>query len=566
MFSIPNAHLKELLMEEKLMDESSFDALVAEAERLTQSVTDMMISRGILTREYLGVLLSRYFKVSLASLGGKKIDATALKLIPESVARERRVVLFAREEDGSIAAAMEDPSNLALVEYLERSVGSKVRPYLAFENDLNKGFAMYGLELSADFEKLIEKNIRESLQSGRRGEDAAAEVPIVAIVDNIVAYAHSSRASDIHLEVFEDFVLIRYRIDGVLHEIVRMQKEVHAAIVARIKLIAGLKIDEHYKPQDGRFRVKIGTDNLDMRVSILPTYYGEKVVMRLLAAASRPLSLSELGVFEDMEAIILENIKKSYGIVIICGPTGSGKSTTLYSMLSVLNRPEVNIVTVEDPVEYDIKYVNQTQINPQAGISFASGLRAILRQDPNVILVGEIRDGETASISVQSALTGHLVLSSLHTNDATTTIPRLIDMGVQPFLLAAVMNAVIAQRLVRRICTQCIYSFEPTAEMKAAIEAQLKELGIDSSVPTRVYAGKGCPACGNTGYRGRLGIYEILDINESIKKLIVAPTFELAALKERARKNGMLSIFEDGLRKVAAGLTTVEELLRAVRE
>ena len=322
---------------------------------------------------------------------------------------------------------------------------------------MDKGFALYGKRQSEDYRQLIERSVSDSLKLGKKGEDAAADAPIVGIVDNTIAYAVSLRASDIHMEIFDDGILIRYRIDGILHEIMKVSKVVHSAIVARIKLLSGLKIDEHYKPQDGRFRYKIGSNLLDIRVAIMPTFHGEKVEMRLLTAAQRPLSLQEIGMLDDTVALLTENIRKSYGMVLVCGPTGSGKTTTLYSALNILNQPEVNIVTVEDPIEYNIKYINQTQINPAAGITFANGLRAILRQDPNIVLVGEIRDSETASIAVQAALTGHLVLSSLHTNDAPTAIPRLIDMDVPAFLSAAVLNAVIAQRLVRKICLECIY-------------------------------------------------------------------------------------------------------------
>jgi type II secretory ATPase GspE/PulE/Tfp pilus assembly ATPase PilB-like protein len=347
-----------------------------------------------------------------------------------------------------------------------------------------------------------------------------------------------------------------------------MPKEISPAIIARIKLLSGLKLDEHSRPQDGRFRHKVGNDVVDVRVSVMPTFYGEKVEMRLLTAAQRPLSFEELGMEEDTVSAIKENIKKTYGMVLVTGPTGSGKTTTLYSMLNVLNKPEVNIVTIEDPIEYDIKYINQTQINPQAGITFANGLRAILRQDPNIIMVGEIRDEETAEISVHSALTGHLVLSSLHTNDAPTAIPRLIDMKIPAFLVAAVLNAVIAQRLVRRICITCIESYKPTSEILAAVKNQIAEIGLEGEYrePKILFKGRGCKTCNGIGYRGRLGIFEVLNISENVRKLIMSPDFSLDELKKVAKKEGMITMFEDGLRKVEKGVTTVEELLRVIRE
>ena len=504
----------------------------------------------------------------MAGLEGRELDITTLKLLPEDLARQKRVILFGRESDGTISAAMEDPSDLVTIEFLERYLKERIKPYLAVESDLNKGFALYSQTTAVDYRKLIDQAIVESKKSKVKGEEAAKDVPIVSIVDNVLSYALALRASDIHIEIFEDSILVRYRIDGVLREVFKVPKEVHPAIVARIKLLGGLKIDEHSRPQDGRFRYQVGSDIIDIRVAAMPTFYGEKIEMRLLPATTRPLSLAELGMMPDMIEVLEENIKKSYGMVLVCGPTGSGKSTTLYSLLGILNHPDVNIVTVEDPIEYDIKFINQTQINTVAGITFANGLRAILRQDPNIIMVGEIRDAETAEIAVQSALTGHLVLSSLHTNDAPTTIPRFIDLNVPPFLVAAVLNVILAQRLVRKICRDCIYSYSPGKELVEALVKQVKELGItdDFKMPKFVYAGKGCPVCGGSGYRGRTGIFEVLNITEEVRKLIISPAFSLDGLKSLAKKEGMVGMFEDGLRKVERGATTMEELLRVIRE
>ena len=568
MIEIPLNQLKDLMLKEGLTDGPTFDAIATDAIRLKQNVADALVSRGIVAEGYFFELISQTFNLPLAELNNKTIDENILKLLPESLARQRRSIIFGREPDGSISAAMEDPMNLETIEFLEKYLNAKIKAYLSHESDLSKGFALYGKRQSEDFKKLIEENIAESLKSGKKGQDAAVDLPIVSIVDNIIAYAVSLHASDVHLEIFEDGILVRYRVDGILHEIMKIPKSVHSAIIARIKLLAALKIDEHYKPQDGRIRYKIGTDMLDIRVAIIPTFHGEKITMRLLTAAQRPLSLSEIGMLEDTEKQVIDNIKKSYGMVLICGPTGSGKTTTLYSMLNILNRPEVNIVTVEDPIEYNIKYVNQTQINPAAGVTFSTGLRSILRHDPNIVLVGEIRDNETASIAVQAALTGHLVLSSLHTNDAPTTIPRLMDMDIPPFLASAVLNAVIAQRLVRKICVDCIYSFPPTEEMIISLKKQLTELGVGESFrpPKFVYAGKGCTSCGGTGYRGRIGIFEVLNITEAIRKIMVHDNPSLDDIKTTARAEGMITMFEDGIRKVERGMTTVAELLRVVRE
>jgi type IV pilus assembly protein PilB len=567
MIQLPVDQLKKLVVDGGIVDEKAFAEAVDEAIRLKQNIAEVIISKNAILPSYLYQAVAAYFNVPLADLAGKQIAEEILRLIPEQVARQKRAILFKREEDGSIGVAMEDPANLETMEFLERFLNSKVKPYLAMDADLNKGFALYGLRQSEDFRKLIEKNVADSLKLGKRGEEAAADVPIIEIVNNLVEYAVSLRASDIHLEVFEDVILTRYRIDGILQEIMRLPKAVQPAITARIKLLAGLKIDEHYRPQDGRFRQKIGPDMIDVRVSIIPTSYGEKIEMRLLTAAQRPLTLEELGMSDEMAKSLTDDIRKSYGMVLVCGPTGSGKTTTLYSVMSLLNNPGVNIVTIEDPIEYNMKYVNQTQVNPAAGVTFATGLRAILRQDPNIIMVGEIRDADTAGISVQAALTGHMVLSSLHTNDASTAIPRLIDMAVQPFLVAAVLNAAISQRLVRRICPDCIYSYEVQPEIAALVEKQLAELGVkDRKAPKFAYAGKGCSSCGGTGYRGRIGIYEILNINEEERREIIKPIFSLDDLRTIAKKAGMKSIFEDGVDKVVKGVTTIDELLRAVRE
>jgi len=568
MVQIPEQKFKEILLRDNLMPAEVFDAVAAEAKRLGQRTAEILISRSIITEQYYNSLLSKYFNVPLAGLESREINAEILRTLPEDLARQKRVVLFGGEPDGAISAAMEDPSDLVTMEFLERYLKGRLRPYLATSSDLNKGFALYGQTTAVGYRKLIEEAVAESQRSRVKGEEAAREIPIVSIVNNILSYALALRASDVHMEIFEDFIFVRYRIDGVLHEIFEMPKEIHPAIVARIKILGGLKIDEHSRPQDGRFRYQVGSDVIDLRVAVMPTFYGEKVEMRLLPATTRPLSLAELGMMPETIKSVHENIKKSYGMVLVCGPTGSGKSTTLYSLLGILNHPEVNIVTVEDPIEYDIKFINQTQINPVSGITFASGLRAILRQDPNVIMVGEIRDAETAEIAVQSALTGHLVLSSLHTNDASTAVPRFIDLNVAPFLVAAVLNVIVAQRLVRRVCRDCIYSYAPSKELVEAVKRQAKELGInpDFKIPKLIYAGKGCSACGASGYKDRIGIFEVLSVGEEVRKLIIKSDFSLDSLRDLARQEGMLTMFEDGMRKVERGATTIEELLRVIKE
>ncbi|MEK7162880.1 MAG: GspE/PulE family protein [Patescibacteria group bacterium] len=569
MLTIPPQKLKEGLIKENLITAEKFDELFIEAQRMNQNIIDFLISGGFITADYFYNLAAQYFNVERANLATKKIDNNILKKITEELARQKATILFNQEPDGVLDAAMEDPSDLETIEFLERRLKLKIKPFLATQEDLNRGFVLYGHWVSENFKKIIEENIHTTLQKKIENiEESAKEVPIVAIVDNILSYAISLRASDVHIEILEDAILIRCRIDGVLHEIVRIPKEIHPAIAARIKLLGNLKIDEHLKPQDGRFRYQIGQDMIDIRVAIIPVFYGEKIELRLLPSTQKPLALEELGMLDDMIKIVKESAKKTYGMILVCGPTGSGKSTTLYSILSILNRPEVNIVTIEDPIEYDIKYINQTQINQLAGITFASGLRSILRQDPNIIMVGEIRDEETAEIAVHSALTGHLLLSSLHTNDAATAVPRLTDMKVAPFLIAAVLNAVIAQRLIRKICIDCIESYAPEQSIIEFLQNQLKEFNPNSKlqIPKFLYRGKGCQVCDNTGYHGRIGIYEILNIDEEIRKLIIGSGFSLGALNSLAREKGMITMFEDGLRKASTGITTIEEILRVIRE
>ncbi len=570
MRQLPSEQLKDLLISEGLVTEEDFDLASREALRLKQDSVSVLVAQGKITLDYFYALLAKFYGVSLANLSNRKLDEDILRLLPEDIAHDKRAIVFLKDERGSYYVALEDPSDLQILDFLKQYLKSDVVPFLATDDDLNLGFKIYGQKLTEDFKGIIEKNIQESLKSKPASvSEAAADLPIVLIVDTLLSYAVTSRASDIHLEVMETEFVVRFRIDGILHEIIKVPKEVHAAIVARIKILANLKLDEHFKPQDGRFRAKSGDGPIDARVSVMPTLYGEKVVMRILPANQKLLSFEEIGMLPDTVKIIYDNLKKTYGMILVTGPTGSGKTTTLYTMINILNRSEVNIATIEDPIEFGIPNVNQTQINPLAGLDFADGLRALVRQDPNVIMVGEIRDKDTAEISVHSALTGSLVLSTLHTNNAATAVPRLLDMGIPPFLVAAVLNLVLAQRLVRRICLDCIVSYKPDVNVSESIKSQMKVLGFSDDAikpPKLLYKGKGCDACGGIGYKGRVGIYEALRVTEDIQKIIVAPDFTLESLEAVARKDGMVTMFQDGLRKAERGLTTIEEVLRVIRE
>ncbi|OGM91332.1 hypothetical protein A2755_02495 [Candidatus Wolfebacteria bacterium RIFCSPHIGHO2_01_FULL_48_22] len=565
---ISHDKLKDWLKEQGLITDEQFREISDEAGRMNQDVLELLISKGFVAADFLYNFIARYFGVERASLRSRGIDQSVLLLVDEKLAQEKKAVAFAKEQDGTIDIAMEDPSDLQTIEFLEKKLNAKLRIFLASSEDLASGFSLYSHAQTEDFKKVLETSIQKSLRyHADKAEDAAKEVSIVDLVNNLLSYATYLGASDVHIEAMEQSVLVRFRIDGILHEIITIPRQIHAPVVARVKLLGALKVDEHQKPQDGRFRYQVGGSVIDVRISIIPTLYGEKIVMRLLSAAQRPLSLAELGFSENMADLVEENIKKTYGMVLVTGPTGSGKTTTLYSILNLLNRPEVNIVTIEDPIEYNIRYINQIQVNPLAGITFASGLRSILRQDPNIIMVGEIRDNETADIAVQSALTGHIVLSSLHTNDAPSTVARMLDMDIPPFLAAAVLNVAVAQRLVRKICIDCIESYELSEEFKKELKNQFEELKLpNAELPKSLYRGKGCKACHGIGYRGRLGIFEIMEINDDMRRTIASPDFTMDHVYEIAKKNGMKTMFEDGLQKAAVGVTTIEEVLRVIRE
>jgi type II secretory ATPase GspE/PulE/Tfp pilus assembly ATPase PilB-like protein len=567
---IPPLQIKKKLLDDGLITEEKFNSLLEEAQRKNQNLIDILISERIVDTNYIYDFLASYLGVKLVNLNQSQINEEVLKSLPENIAREKQVILFNREKDGTLDVAMLNPADLETIEFLHQSFNAPIKPFLASVEDLNRGFSIYGKSLTQDFKKIIEANIEESLRSQKKSsEEAAADLPIVAIVDNLISYAFSSRASDIHIEILEDATMVRYRIDGILYEIMRIPKAIHNALVARVKILAGLKIDEHMRPQDGRFRYQSANQIIDIRVSIMPTFYGEKIEMRLLEATQKPLSLEELGLMNSVLRAVQDNLKKTYGMMLVTGPTGSGKTTTLYALMNILNKPNVNICTIEDPIEYNMRYINQSQINPEAGITFASGLRALLRQDPNIIMVGEIRDSETAEIAVQAALTGHLLLSSLHTNDAPGAIPRLVDLGIPAYLVASVINIVVAQRLVRKICTGCIYSYEVTSEIKQMILDQFKEINVsdaEAKIPKILFKGKGCEMCGGTGYKGRIGIFEYLENTDEIKNLIISENLSTEALWKVARKNGSETMFEDGVKKAALGITTIEEVLRVIKE
>lgn len=556
--------LKTLLLDAGVVEEKDLELAEERFKSEGGTFSQAVLWYNLVSDEELGKLMADALGVPFVVLEQKFISKEVLALVPEVVARKHRVIAFALDAEG-VHVAMTDPRNLEMQSFLEKKTGLPVRVYLAMERDMENAFMLYRQEVAEAFEELILSDIKEAGKKSRE-----TDPPIIRIVDTLLSYAYQNRASDIHLEPRERDMLVRFRIDGVLHDIVKLPPELHPQIISRIKVLAKLRIDEHQTPQDGKVSFPIeGSEALDVRVSIIPTTEGEKVVLRLLSERSRQFSLTNLGFSSEALALVKTAYEKPYGMILVTGPTGCGKTTTLYSILKLLNRRHVNIVTIEDPVEYDMEGVNQIQVNPEAKLTFATGLRSILRQDPNVILVGEIRDNETADIAINLAMTGHLVLSTLHTNNAATAIPRLIDMDIEPFLIASTTNVIVAQRLVRKIHQACRVSEEvPSTELALRVGEEMFEKVFGKPSPEksiRLYRGKGCKACHDTGYEGRSGIFEVLVLGDDIRKAIVDRR-DASAIEALAVASGMRTMFEDGLIKVQEGMTTIDEIMRVTKE
>lgn len=551
--------LKKILVESGYVSSTDFDDALKTATELGKNIIDVLIFRGFIDEETVGKLVAKHFGVAYANIRRVTIPQEVLGLLPEKLARVYRIIPFGKE--GSVLKlAMENPENFEALEFAKRQTGLKIEPYYVTKDDLTKALGQYKREIKSDFEKIISENLKKASPE----EDlvkAAEKLPIIKILDTILSYAIAERASDIHIETQSEDVVVRFRIDGMLRDIVKFDRGIEAALVARIKILSNLKIDEHRIPQDGRHKFNMDEDMVALRISIIPGFYGENVVMRILHESSRPLSLEELGLTGRGLEIVRENISKPHGMILVTGPTGSGKTTTLYSVLNILNTIEVKMCTIEDPIEYGINRVSQIQVNAKTGVDFASGLRALLRHDPDIIMVGEIRDQETAEIAIHSALTGHLVLSTLHTNTAAGAIPRFIDMGVEDFLLASTLNVVVAQRLVRKICNSCIKEYKPDP---AVVKKLSKDLNVDLD-NQKFYKGQGCEVCGNKGYSGRIGIYEVMPISDKVRTFITQKGSS-DEIQKQSELEGMVTMLHDGLDKVASGLTTIEEVLRVVRE
>lgn len=556
-----NEKIKSLLESSGLIEKDILSSLFEEAQKKNISLYELITSRDILPDFYYGKAIADGLKIPFATLSQISIPDDVLKLIPEIVARKHKVIAFEMGKDG-LKLAMANPMDNEVREFIEKKMTTPVTAYFATERDISAAFALY--------QKDVAKTLADILAdvAASKGDEG----PVVKMIDELLLSGNKNKASDIHIEPTGDFTLIRFRIDGVLHEVASVPKKFHEQIISRIKILSKLKTDEHLSAQDGKLQFESEEETVDARVSIVPIVDGEKAVLRLLSAKSRQIGLEELGLSPaDLEKV-QKGFRKPWGMVLTTGPTGSGKTTTVYAILKILNNPEINIATIEDPVEYDIEGINQIQVNAKTNLTFAKGLGSILRQDPDIIFVGEIRDEETAGIAVNAAMTGHMVFSTLHTNDAATTLPRLADMDIEPFLISSSVNTIIAQRLVRKICQSCIHSVDieisdgkiMSKSGPIVIDRKLIEKYFGKEKNIRVYEGKGCQVCKNTGYSGRVGIFEVLEVTPAIRELIMTKA-NSDVITAKAVEEGMTSMFEDGIRKLANGVTTLEEIVRAVK-
>ena len=550
--------LYNTLRELNVIPARELESAYKESQKSANPLGQILIQKELIADENLGKVIADNLKLPFVSLAKAQITQDVLRIVPEIIARRDKIIAFERGDDG-LKVAMANPKDEQIIASLAKKTGDPIVPYYATETDIENTISLYQKEMQSTFNNLLNQQVEKAKIM------VAKEVPVAKIVDLLVEYAYENKASDIHIEPNETESLIRFRIDGILHDVLKLPHDLHAQIVSRIKVLSKLRIDEHLSAQDGKMQEKLPQEKLDIRVSIVPIVEGEKVVLRLLSSHSRQFALSDLGMFNYDVAKVKNGFTKPYGMVLSTGPTGSGKTTTIYAILKIINTRDKNIDTIEDPVEYDIAGINQIQVNPKTNLTFADGLKSILRQDPDVIFVGEIRDKETAGISTNAAMTGHLVLSTLHTNNAATALPRLIDMGVEPFLVASTINIIIGQRLVRKICVKCRYSLPTsTKDLAKNIPPDMIAKNFGDKKEIRVYLGKGCPICHNTGYSERIGLFEVMEVSSIIRNLIEQKT-SADKIEEEAIKGGMVTMLEDGLRKVKLGITSVEEILRATK-
>jgi type IV pilus assembly protein PilB len=549
--------LAEILLEGGLVDEAQLAAAYDEHQRDGRSLGRVLVEHGVLTEAQLVAALAHQIGLTFVDLTEYSVDGSAVALVPAAVCR-RHAVLPIGYEDGRLLLAMADPGNVFAVDDVRSMTGMEPRPVVATRDDLLAAVDRF-CRAEADLDDLSTSLAVEEEDDLGRLKEVVEEAPIVKYVNLLITQAIQDRASDIHIEPGETELRVRYRIDGVLHDVMRSPRSIASGVISRLKIMADIDISERRVPQDGRLSVSALGQKVDLRVATLPTVWGEKVVMRILDNSTARLALSDLGFTEENYARYAASFTKPYGMLLVTGPTGSGKSTTLYATLNIVARPEINVITVEDPVEYRLPGINQVQVNAKAGLTFAAALRSILRSDPDVVLVGEIRDHETAQIAVEAALTGHLVLSTLHTNDAPSAMTRLTEMGIEPFLVGSALDCVLAQRLARRLCTRCKEPYRPEPD-------DLLAAGFPwipgQDVPT-LHRAVGCSACARTGYKGRLALHEVMTVTEEVERLAVgrSASSEIADVATRA---GMRRLREDGMRKVRDGVTSIEEILRVV--
>jgi type IV pilus assembly protein PilB len=553
--------LGEILLDEGLVSEAQLMAALDEQMARGQSLGRTLVEIGILTEGQLVAALARQVGMSFVDLDEYQVDRAAVSMVPAALCR-RYTVLPVGFQDGALVLATADPGNVVAVDDVRTVSGMTVLPIVATYENLSRAIERFCRadgemeDLSSAFE---EEQAPVEVDLSNLGSTVDDDAPIVRYVNLLVTQAISDRASDIHIEPTEHDLRVRYRIDGVLHEMQRSPKQIQGGVISRVKIMSDIDIAERRKPQDGRMSVTHNGRKIDLRVATLPTVWGEKIVMRILDNSTASLDLRDLAFLEQNYETYREAYTKPYGMILVTGPTGSGKSTTLYATLNAVSKPEINVITVEDPVEYRLAGINQVQVNPKAGLTFAGALRSILRSDPDVVLLGEIRDHETAQIAIEAALTGHLVLSTLHTNDAPSAITRLVEMGIEPFLVGSALDAVVAQRLARKLCSKCCEPYIPTeTELIAA-----RFPWVPGEPLPELYRPVGCVACSRTGYRGRVALHEVMRVTEDIERHAVARSSS-ADIAATARQQGMISLRDDGWQKVALGQTSVEEILRVV--
>jgi type IV pilus assembly protein PilB len=575
---VTDADLKRFIVDSGIVSRKDVDVAMKRVQEKNTTLSNELVSLGVLSEDEMRRLQAHMLGIPFISLKHQKIDPDTLLLVPEPIARANNVIAYNKTAD-ALEVAMLDTNDIAAINFIKKKVGLKILPRLTDVESMKGALLQYQKSLKEEFGDIIREASRSMSESDDTEEalqKLAEDVPVVKIVDTLLRHAIIQSASDIHAEPMEHALLIRYRIDGILHDAMELPKHTANGIVARIKVLSRLKLDEKRLPQDGRFKIEADGERVSFRVSILPTYYGEKVVMRLLREGGGGFTLESLGFHGDGLEKIYDATRQKTGMILVTGPTGSGKTTTLYTVLDLLNKPEVNISTIEDPIEYQMPRVNQTQVRPDIDFTFSKGLRALLRQDPDVIMVGEIRDTETASLAINAALTGHVVLSTLHTNSAAATIPRLVDMGAEPFLLTSTLRVVVGQRLVRRLCADrepYTLSPEEVARLEKQVDSDrvLRALKDEQHIDKKAtiadvpfYKQKQTDECPD-GYAGRVGIHEILHISPNIRDLIVKGV-DADQIAAQAKKEGMLTMIEDGIYKAARGLTTIEEVLRVVSE